>query len=78
MTPPTGREVVAVRVLRPPLPLDAPPPSSRTSAPWRVEEGWWRPAPVQREYVDVETFDDGVYRMYRDGTGWRVDGRVGR
>jgi protein ImuB len=77
LTPPAGREVVAVRVLRPPLPLDALPPATRTSAPWRVEEGWWRPSPVEREYIDVETFDDGVYRMYRDGSGWRVDGRVG-
>ena len=77
MTPPAGREVVAVRILRPPLPLDALPPASRMSAPWGVEEGWWRPSPVEREYIDVETASDGVYRIYRDGLGWRVDGRVG-
>jgi protein ImuB len=77
LTPPAGREVVAVRVLRPPLPLDALPPASRTSAPWRVEEGWWRTTPVEREYIDLETSDDGVYRIYRDGSGWKVDGRVG-
>jgi hypothetical protein len=49
------------------------------SGPWRIEEGWWRGTPASREYVDVELFGDGVYRMYREAadSAWSVDARYG-
>lgn len=93
-TPPAGRGVVAVRVFRPPVPVEVHTSGSRItsvhgegidgtvrhiSGPWRIEEGWWRGTPASREYVDVELFGDGVYRMYREGAsdGWSVDARFG-
>jgi protein ImuB len=93
-TPPAGRGVVAVRVFRPPVPVEVLMDGARiasvrgegidgsvrhASGPWHIEEGWWRGAPSSREYVDVELFGDGVYRMYRDATdaGWCVDARFG-
>ncbi len=46
------------------------------AGPWTVEDGWWREAPVDREYWDVELSDGGLYRIYRDRrTGdWYADG----
>jgi protein ImuB len=46
------------------------------SGPWRVEEGWWRDAPADREYWDIE-LDRGVYRLFRAGTEWFVDAQFG-
>jgi protein ImuB len=47
------------------------------SGPWHVEEGWWRDAPADREYWDVE-LDRGVYRLYRDPDGeWFIDAQFG-
>jgi len=46
------------------------------SGPWRVEEGWWRDAPADREYWDIE-LDRGVYRLFRTGTEWFVDAQFG-
>ncbi len=93
-TPPAGRGVVAVRVFRPPVPVEVLMDGARmasirgegidgsvrhASGPWHIEEGWWRGAPAAREYVDVELFGDGIYRMYRDAadSGWCVDARFG-
>jgi hypothetical protein len=93
-TPPAGRGVVAVRVFRPPVPVEVLMDGARiasvrgegidgsvrhASGPWHIEEGWWRGAPSSREYVDVELFGDGVYRMYRDAVdaGWCEDARFG-
>ncbi len=93
-TPPAGRGVVAVRVFRPPVPVEVIQDGGRIAAvhgqgidgavrnvsgPWHIEEGWWRGAPASREYVDVELFGDGVYRLYRDAADakWCVDARFG-
>ncbi|MCU1231841.1 MAG: polymerase [Acidobacteria bacterium] len=47
------------------------------SGPWRVEEGWWRDAPADREYWDVE-LDRGVYRLYRNAASeWFIDAQFG-
>jgi protein ImuB len=49
-----------------------------SSGPWKIEEGWWRETPADREYWDVE-LDRGVYRLYRaasDGE-WFVDAQFG-
>lgn len=45
------------------------------SGPWRIEEGWWTPAPNAREYWDVELEKGGLYRVYRGGESneWYVD-----
>jgi len=79
--------LVAVRVFRPPIPVEVIRDHERfvalkgeisgdvvlSSGPWPVEEGWWKDAPAFREYWDVEVCG-GVYRLYSDG-GWLVDGR---
>lgn len=46
------------------------------SGPWGLEERWWTPAPLAREYWDVELRQGGLYRIYRDrATGaWFADG----
>jgi protein ImuB len=46
------------------------------AGPWRIEEGWWSDAPVEREYWDVELDAAGLFRIYRDvATGnWCADG----
>jgi len=81
-TPPAGRGVVAVRVFRPPVPVEVITDAGRivslhgdgiagsvrtTSGPWHIEEGWWQGQPSAREYFDVEVFGEGVYRLYREG-----------
>jgi protein ImuB len=81
VTPPAGRGVVAVRVFRPPVPVEVIHDDGRivslqgdgvtgsvrtTSGPWSIEEGWWRGTPAAREYFDVEVYGEGVYRMYRE------------
>ena len=46
------------------------------SGPWRVEEGWWRDAPLRRDYWDLELSDGGLYRIYLDrrAKAWFADG----
>ncbi len=108
-SPCRGRGLLAVRVLRPPVPLEvitrhssapcAPaipveafrPVSLQSESgaapriqglvrvaagPWRLEEGWWRDDPSDREYWDVELAGGDLYRIYRDaGSGdWFADG----
>jgi len=87
--PPRGRGLAALRVFRPPLPVevvmrDASISSVRgdgiegsvilSSGPWRIEEGWWRGTPEFREYWDVELDRGGIYRVYENGD-WFVDAR---
>ncbi len=104
--PQQGRGLMAVRALRPPLPVEvlraadpggrpAEPRELRTvvtgetarrpriqgsirvaSGPWKLDEDWWRPRPVARDYWDVELSDGGLYRLYRDRDSgdWFVDG----
>jgi protein ImuB len=45
------------------------------SGPWRLEEGWWRDAPADRQYWDVELLGGGVYRVYHDerSEDWYAD-----
>lgn len=84
-----SRAAAAVRVFRPPIPVeverdhdrfiairsdtDINGPVRATAGPWEAEEGWWKDRPNVREYWDVE-LEPGVYRLYRD-EGWYVDGR---
>ncbi|MCP3956453.1 MAG: DNA polymerase Y family protein [bacterium] len=46
------------------------------SGPWGLEEDWWSPDRLERDYWDVELTSGGLYRIYRDrGNGdWFVDG----
>ena len=46
------------------------------SGPWGLEEDWWSPDRLERDYWDVELSGGGLYRIYRDrGSGdWFVDG----
>lgn len=94
--PRRGRGLLAVRVLRPPLPLEVDAdgdqirsirtlpndqksleingPVRVSSGPWRMEEGWWEGAPVEREYWDVEVAGNCVCRIFRYSASWYVDG----
>lgn len=69
-----GARPQAVRSLEDDLPLLG---WIRTaSGPWTVEEGWWSPAPMRRDYWDVELSDGGVYRIYQEPMKmkWFIDG----
>ncbi len=46
------------------------------SGPWRLEADWWREAPADRDYWDVELARGGLYRIYRERTSgeWFADG----
>jgi protein ImuB len=46
------------------------------SGPWAIEEGWWRPDPVQRRYWDIELRRGGIWRLYEEpmASAWWVDG----
>ncbi len=46
------------------------------SGPWRLEEGWWTEAPLDRDYWDVELAKGGVCRVFRDARNgeWFADG----
>ena len=46
------------------------------SGPWRLEESWWSEEALSRDYWDVELFDGGVYRIFRDlqKDRWFADG----
>jgi len=45
----------------------------RVDEVWRVDDGWWRPAPVARTYFRVALEGGSVVTLYRDdvaGTWW--------
>ncbi len=46
------------------------------SGPWGLEEDWWSPERLERDYWDVELSAGGLYRIYRDRASgdWFVDG----
>ena len=92
--PPRARGLLAARTFRPPIPVEVITERGTIasvrgeniegsvrvcSGPWRIEEGWWRDAPAEREYWDVELWGGGIYRMYQAaGTKeWFVDARFG-
>ncbi|MDQ6800399.1 MAG: DNA polymerase Y family protein [Acidobacteriota bacterium] len=92
--PPRARGLLAGRTFRPPIPVEVTTCGDRIaslrgeniegtvrvcSGPWRIEEGWWRDAPSQREYWDVELWGGGIYRLYQGASagGWFVDARFG-
>ena len=92
--PPRARGLLAARTFRPPIPVevitrDGAIASVRganiegtvrvCSGPWRIEEGWWRDIPADREYWDVELWGGGIYRMYQHAGSkdWFVDARFG-
>lgn len=82
LTPPKSRGLLAVRVFRPPIPVEVIMHDEQIesihgegdlsgavhlcSGPWKVEEGWWMEQPADREYWDIELVRGGVYRVYRD------------
>lgn len=93
-TPPRARGLLAARTFRPPIPVEVitergtiasvrgeniDGPVRVCSGPWRIEEGWWRDAPAEREYWDVELWGGGIYRMYQNAASkqWFVDARFG-
>ncbi|HVE72151.1 MAG TPA: DNA polymerase Y family protein [Thermoanaerobaculia bacterium] len=81
LEPKKSRGLLAVRVFRPPMPVEVFLNGSeiasvkgegdvcgavRTySGPWRVESDWWTEAPAAREYWDVELDGGTVYRVYQ-------------
>jgi protein ImuB len=79
--PPPAPCRLAVRVLRPPRPLEV--FSERdvpcfvrgtglggrvvaVAGPWRIAAEWWRSLPCARDYYDLELTDGGLYRCYRE------------
>ncbi|HYS56119.1 MAG TPA: DNA polymerase Y family protein [Thermoanaerobaculia bacterium] len=93
-TPPRARGLLAGRTFRPPIPVEVITDGDKIaslrgeniegsvrvcSGPWRIEEGWWRDAPAQREYWDVELWEGGIYRLYQaaSSSDWFVDARFG-
>jgi protein ImuB len=92
--PPRARGLLAGRTFRPPIPVEVTTEGDRIaslrgeniegtvrvcSGPWRIEEGWWRDAPAEREYWDVELWGGGIYRLYQGASvkDWFVDARFG-
>ncbi|HEX3583438.1 MAG TPA: DNA polymerase Y family protein [Thermoanaerobaculia bacterium] len=88
--PKPTRPCAAVRVFRPPIPVEVimrgdtiaslqsegefHGPVRAVSGPWQIEQGWWREQPNVREYWDVELETGTTYRLWRDGE-WFVDAR---
>lgn len=70
----SGRRPQAVRSIQKEIPLLG--LIKTASGPWSVEEGWWSPEPVRRDYWDVELSDGGLYRIYQDALRqrWFIDG----
>ena len=92
--PKRARGLLAPRLFRPPIPVEVIADGDKIvslrgeniegtvrvcSGPWRMEEGWWRDAPAERQYWDVELWGGGIYRLYQagDSKGWYVDARFG-
>ncbi len=92
--PPRARGLLAARTFRPPIPVEVITEGEKIaslrgeniegsvrvcSGPWRIEEGWWREAPSEREYWDVELWGGGIYRLYQaaSNSDWFVDARFG-
>ncbi len=87
LRPPLALEVEVDRAGRPQA-VRTPPADEKTkrpapagavrvaAGPWGIEEGWWREAPVTREYWDVELAAGGLWRLFRDAAsgGWFADG----
>ncbi len=88
--PKPTRACAAVRVFRPPIPVEVimrgdtiaslesdgefQGPVRAVSGPWQIEQGWWREQPNVREYWDVELETGTTCRLWRDGD-WFVDAR---
>jgi hypothetical protein len=56
-----------------------PQPVVELAGPWRVEEGWWKPAtgeglPLARDEYDVCLDDGSLLRIAREGATWSVRG----
>lgn len=45
----------------------------RSAGPWRISGQWWENS-WQREEWDVQTKEGGLYRLFRDGKEWFVEG----
>jgi len=80
---------LVVRALRPPRPIDVFCDRDRpdfvrgdglggrvvgAAGPWRMVAEWWSDVGFARDYYDLELTDGGVYRCYREGARWFVDG----
>lgn len=46
------------------------------SGPWRLEEGWWSPEAIERDYWDLELNGGRLCRIFHDllGKAWFADG----
>lgn len=44
------------------------------AGPWRSSGDWWTENPWNREEWDVSVNDGALYRIYRDPTGWYIEG----
>ncbi|MBV8600581.1 MAG: DNA polymerase Y family protein [Candidatus Eremiobacteraeota bacterium] len=40
------------------------------AGPWRIDEGWWSAAPLERDDYDVMLEDGAIYRIARRGERW--------
>ena len=93
-TPPRARGLLIPRLFRPPIPVEVTTSGNQISSvrgenifgsvrvasgPWRVEEGWWKDVPADREYWDVELWEGGIYRLFRGEAAatWFADARFG-
>ncbi|HLX44069.1 MAG TPA: hypothetical protein VKR43_11575 [Bryobacteraceae bacterium] len=47
---------------------------ARVSGPWRTSGDWWREDAWNRDEWDLALADGSLFRAYRDGGGWFVDG----
>lgn len=46
----------------------------RRSGPWRTSGEWWRPDSWDRDEWDVALHDGSLYRVYREGERWFLEG----
>ncbi len=93
-TPARARGLLVARTFRPPIPVEVITDGEKIasvrgenidgavricSGPWRIEEGWWRDVPAEREYWDVELWEGGIYRLYQSAASkaWFADARFG-